>query len=63
MPSNIRDVIVFPSLAKPAKRSLLVAGANEIETFFVPVKDFAASAIVRARSNAVVEKFGVVGSH
>ena len=59
----MRDVIVFPSPANPAKRSLLDDGAKEIETVLVPVKDFAASAIVRARSRALVETLGVVGSH
>ncbi len=63
VPSNIRDVIVFPSPAKPARRSLLVLGAKERETFFDPVNDFAASAIVRARKSAVVVVFGAVGFH
>jgi len=40
VPSNIRDVIVFPSPAKPAKRSLLVFGAKDNETSLEPVKDF-----------------------
>ena len=63
VPSNIRDVIVFPSPAKPAKRSLLVLGAKERETSLEPVSDLAASAMVRARSSAVVEVFGAVGVH
>ena len=61
MPSNIRDVIDLPSPEKPARRSLLVVGAKESETFLDPVKDFAASAIVRPRNNAVVETPGAVG--
>ena len=61
VPSSIRDVIDFPSPAKPARRSLLVAGANESETFLDAVKDLAASAIVRARSSAVVDTPGAVG--
>jgi len=63
VPSNIRDVIVFPSPAKPAKRSLLVLGAKERETFLEPVSDLAADSIVRARNNAVVVVLGAVGAH
>ena len=61
VPSNIREVIDLPSPANPARRSLLVFGAKESETFLEPVKDFAASAMVRPRSRAVVESPGVVG--
>ena len=63
MPSNIRDVIVFPAPAKPAKRSLFTAGAIESETFLDPTSDFAASAIVRPRNNAVVDTPGCDGCH
>ena len=63
MPSNILEVIVFPSPANPVNRSLLVAGAKEIETSLDPVRDFVASAIVRARNKAVVDVFGAVGCH
>jgi hypothetical protein len=59
----MREVIVFPSPAKPAKRSLLVLGAKERETSLEPVSDLAASAIVRARNNAVVDVFGADGVH
>jgi hypothetical protein len=59
----MRDVMVFPSPAKPAKRSLLVFGANDNETSFDPVSDLAASAIVRARNNAVVVVLGALGAH
>ena len=55
--------MVFPSPAKPAKRSLLVLGAKDNETSLEPVKDLAASAIVRARSKAVVDVFGADGAH
>ena len=57
----MRDVIDLPSPAKPARRSLLVVGAKDSETFFEPVKDLAASAIVRPRNNDVVETPGEVG--
>ena len=63
MPSNMRDVMVFPSPAKPVKRSLLVFGAKDSETFFDPVSDLAASAIVRARNKAEVDVLGDVGVH
>ena len=59
----MRDVIVLPSPEKPARRSLLALGARETETFFAPTNDLAASAIVRARSNAVVETPGCEGDH
>jgi hypothetical protein len=61
VPSNIREVIVLPSPEKPARRSFDVVGANESETFFEPTSDFAASASVRARISADVEKPGVAG--
>ena len=61
VPSNILEVIDLPSPAKPARRSLLVFGAKESETFLEPVNDFAASAIVRPRKSDVVESPGVVG--
>ena len=51
----------FPSPAKPARRSLLTAGANESETSFEPASDFAASANVRARISADVDRPGVAG--
>ena len=54
--------MVLPSPANPAKRSLLVLGAKESETSLEPVSDLAASAIVRARSSAVVVVFGAVGA-
>ena len=61
VPSSILDVIVFPSPAKPAKRSCDVVGAKESATFFEPASDFAASASVRARMRAVVDTPGVDG--
>jgi hypothetical protein len=62
VPSNIREVINLPSPAKPARRSLLAAGAKESETVFEPVSDLAASANVRARNSADVDRPGVDGS-
>ena len=59
----MRDVIVLPAPAKPARRSLLTAGAIESETLFAPISDFAASAIVRPRSSAVVDTPGCEGCH
>ena len=63
VPSNIRDVIVFPSPAKPAKRSSLVLGAKDKETSLDPINDFAALSLVRARKKAVVDVLGAVGVH
>ena len=57
----MRDVIDLPSPENPARRSLLVAGAKDNETFFEPVRDLAASAIVRPRNSDVVETPGEVG--
>ena len=46
---------LFYHRLQTSQRSLLAVGANETDTVFVPVSDFAASAIVRARRRAVVE--------
>ena len=59
----MRDVIVFPAAAKPARRSLFTAGAIDSETFLEPTSDLAASAIVRPRSSAVVDTPGCEGCH
>ena len=56
-PSKTREVMLFPSDTKPTNFSFLSAGANEIVTWAEPIKDFAASAKVRARSNDVVSIF------
>jgi hypothetical protein len=52
----MRDVIDLPSPENPARRSLLVAGAKDSETFFEPVKDLAASASVRARKEMMLKR-------
>ena len=57
-PSKTLEVLVFPSDTKPTNFSLLFGWANEMLTFEDVASDFAASAIVRARSNAVASTLG-----
>ena len=62
-PSNTLEVIVFPSDIKPTNFSFVFAGANAIVTWDEPIKDFAASANVRARNNEVVSMFASYALH
>ena len=56
-------VYLSASDLETASKSHFQAEVKEPGKVLVPVKDFAASAIVRARSRALVETLGVVGSH
>jgi hypothetical protein len=55
--------MVFPSDIKPTNFSFVFVGANAIVTWEEPIKDFAASANVRARSNEVVSMLASCAFH
>ena len=61
VPSSWREVIDFCSVVKPINLSFEVLGATAKEMFFVEEIVFAASAKVRARSNAVTVSSGLFG--